>query len=107
MLGEPTGALIFDGHRPHSEESGPATPGAPAHRHVGPVPTWARWRRSPRSPSVRASPPGATPVGRPLRVRPPRPVSARGLDRVGSLPLCELPLGVAWNHLVVLGDQIP
>ena len=42
-----------------------------------------------------------------LRVGDHRAVSARDLDRVGAHPLCELPLGIRRNHLVVLGDQIP
>src|SRR3954451_23164086 len=42
-----------------------------------------------------------------LRVGDHRAVSARDLDRVGAHPLCELPLGIGWNHLVVLGDEIP
>jgi hypothetical protein len=47
------------------------------------------------------------PLMRLLRVGDHRAVSARDLDRVGAHPLCELPLGIWWNHLVVLGDQIP
>jgi hypothetical protein len=36
-----------------------------------------------------------------------RAVPAGDLDRVGSHPLCKLPLGIGRNHLIVLGDQIP
>jgi hypothetical protein len=42
-----------------------------------------------------------------LRVGDHRAVSARDLDCVGAHPLCELPLGIGRNHLVVFGDQIP
>ena len=42
-----------------------------------------------------------------LRVGDHRAVAAGDLDRVGSHPLCKLPLGIGRNHLVVLGDQIP